>query len=256
MFKTFRNQQKIKDKQINFLLSDLEKSLEQYKESLENKDKQLAEAKRILLSAKQSFDKVSQKNRELKAYIVQIDQQFQQQQSQNKTKKYKKVILEEESENENDTESEQEFNIEDETIKEKPQIKKPRKKKSTSNVFDYINQNAKRHKNTLESTLNPTNDIRRSTAIDRTTSNYNDAKEKIQKIRELVSMGKYDADLVKYIPGLADLAIQVMLDDIDTREKVANPSYKDKEELDFQILLTDNYYVNPSNIHICFPIKI
>ena len=56
-------------------------------------------------------------------------------------------------------------------------------------------------------------------------------------------MGKYDADLVKYIPGLADLAIQGMLDDINTREKVASPSYKDKEELDFQILLTDNYYV-------------
>ena len=129
MVKTFRNQQKIKDEQIKFLLSDLEKRLERYKESLENKDKQLAEAKRILLSAKQSFDKVSQENRELKAYIVQINQQFQQQQqSQNKTKKYKKVILEEESENESDTESEQEFNTEDETIKETPQIKKPRKK--------------------------------------------------------------------------------------------------------------------------------
>ena len=111
-------------------------------------------------------------------------------------------------------------------------------------------------KNTLGNTLNPTNDIRRSTAIDRTTSNYNDAKEKAQKIRELVSMGTYDADLVKYIPGLADLAIQGMLDDIDTKEKVAGPSYKDKEQLDFQIMLNDNYDVNPSNIHICFPIKI
>ena len=69
-------------------------------------------------------------------------------------------------------------------------------------------------------------------------------------------MGKYDADLAKYIPGLMDLAIQGMLDDIATREKVAHPSYKDKEQLDFQILLTENYYVNPSNIHICFPIKI
>ena len=133
MFKTFRNQQKIKDKQINFLLSDLEKSLEQYKESLENKDKQLAEAKRILLSAKQSFDKVSQENRELKAYIVQINQQFQQQQSQNKTKKYKKIILEEESENESDTESKQDFNIDDKTIKETPQIKKTQKKKQQIN---------------------------------------------------------------------------------------------------------------------------
>ena len=78
-------------------------------------------------------------------------------------------------------------------------------------------------KNTLGDTLNPINDARRSTAIDRTTSNYNDAKEKIQKIRDLISMGKYDADLAKYIPGLMDLAIQGMLDDIDTREKVAHP---------------------------------
>ena len=62
-------------------------------------------------------------------------------------------------------------------------------------------------KNTLGSTLNPINDIRRSTAIDRTTSNYDDAKGKVQKIRELVSLGKYNADLVKYIPGLADVAI-------------------------------------------------
>ena len=45
MVKTFKNQQKIKNEQINFLLSDLEKSLEQYKEFLENKDKHLAEAK-------------------------------------------------------------------------------------------------------------------------------------------------------------------------------------------------------------------
>ena len=51
-------------------------------------------------------------------------------------------------------------------------------------------------KNTLGDTLNPINDIQRSTAIARTTSNYNDAKEKVQKIRHLINMGKYDADLV------------------------------------------------------------
>ena len=67
-------------------------------------------------------------------------------------------------------------------------------------------------KNTLADTLNPINDARRSTAIDRTTSNYNDAKEKVQKIRDLINMGEYDADLAKYIPGLMDLAIQWMLD--------------------------------------------
>ena len=112
------------------------------------------------------------------------------------------------------------------------------------------------NRNTLGDTLNPIDDARRLTAIDRMTSNYNDAKEKVQKIRDLINMGKYDADLAKYIPGLTDLVIQGMLDDIDTREKVAHPSYKDKEELGFQILLTESYYVNPANIHICFPIKI
>ena len=112
------------------------------------------------------------------------------------------------------------------------------------------------NRNTLVDTLNPFDDARRSTAIHRATSNYNDAKEKVQKIRDLINMGKYDADLAKYIPGLTDLAIQGTLYDIDTREKVAHPSYKDKEQLDFQILLTENYYGNPENIHICFPIKI
>ena len=109
-------------------------------------------------------------------------------------------------------------------------------------------------KNTLGDTLNPINDVQQSKAIDRATSNNNDAKEKVQKIRDLINMGKYDADLAKYIPGLIDLAIQGMLDDIATREKVVHPSYKDMEQLDFQILLTENNYVNPNRIHLFFPI--
>ena len=63
-------------------------------------------------------------------------------------------------------------------------------------------------------------------------------KKKCKKIRDLIKMGKCDADLVKCIPGLMELAIQVILDDIDTREKVAHRSFKDKEQLNFQILLT------------------
>ena len=52
MIKSFRNQQKIKDEQINFLLGNLEKNLEQYRESLENREKQLAEAKEYQLQPK------------------------------------------------------------------------------------------------------------------------------------------------------------------------------------------------------------
>ena len=37
-------------------------------------------------------------------------------------------------------------------------------------------------------------------------------------------MGKYDSNVSKYIPGLLKLACQGILDDIDTREKVAHPS--------------------------------
>ena len=77
----FRNQQKIKDEQINYLLGDLEKNLEDYKAAIEIKEKQLAEAKRIVVAAKQSFDKVAQENRDLKAYIENLKQHFQKQQT-------------------------------------------------------------------------------------------------------------------------------------------------------------------------------
>ena len=53
------------------------------------------------------------------------------------------------------------------------------------------------NRNTIGDTLNSINDARQSTGIDRTTSNYNDVKEKVQKIRDLINMGKYDADLAK-----------------------------------------------------------
>ena len=60
----------------------------------------------------------------------------------------------------------------------------------------------------------------------------------------------------RYIPGILQMKFQDMLEDIDTREKIAHCSYTDIEELDFQILLTDNYYMNSNSIHLCFPMKI
>ena len=47
-----------------------------------------------------------------------------------------------------------------------------------------------------------------------------------------------------------------MLEDIDKKEKAAHISYKDMKQLDFQMMLTDNYYVNPNSMHLCFPMKI
>ena len=81
-------------------------------------------------------------------------------------------------------------------------------------------------------------------------------KNKVKTIRELISTGNYDADIARYIPGTLNMVFQRILEDIETKEKVAHSSYKDMEQLDFQIMLADNYYVNPSSIHLCFPMKI
>ena len=47
-----------------------------------------------------------------------------------------------------------------------------------------------------------------------------------------------------------------MVEDIDPKEKAAHISYKDMEQLDFQIISTDNYHVNPNSMHLCLPMKI
>ena len=131
MVKTFRSQQKLKDQQINYLLSDLEKSLEQYREAVELRDKQIADAKKNLLSAKQSYDKLSQENIILKEYVVKAQQenQLRQQQFLARNKTYKKIVLEEESKKESDTESEREHDIAEDAIKAQ-QVKNSRKKKT------------------------------------------------------------------------------------------------------------------------------
>ena len=52
-----------------------------------------------------------------------------------------------------------------------------------------------------------------------TASNYNDAKEKIQNIREFIKTGNYDADIAKYIPGVLEMRFQGMLEDITLGKK-------------------------------------
>ena len=78
--KDFRSRLQVKDEQINYLLADVEKILEEYKLAFESKEKQLSDAKKILLSAKQSCNKTVSENRELKAYIKNLKQHMQHQQ--------------------------------------------------------------------------------------------------------------------------------------------------------------------------------
>ena len=127
--KSFRSRQQIKDDQISYLLGDLEKNLEEYRFALEAKEKQLSDARKILLSAKQSYDNVVKENTDLKAYIEKLKQHFQQQQVQflkeqknyyqESPKKYKKVIYQEETESEPEFEEEEQEELESEQIENK-----------------------------------------------------------------------------------------------------------------------------------------
>ena len=71
----------------------------------------------------------------------------------------------------------------------------------------------------LRQNVSPFDNARVSDVIDRTASNYNDAKEKIQNIRELIKTGNYDADIAKYIPGVLEMRFQGMLEDITLGKK-------------------------------------
>ena len=62
----------IKEEQVNFLLEDIERNLEEYEKAIEIRDKQLSDAKKILKNAKTSYDSIVRKNKQLKEYNANI----------------------------------------------------------------------------------------------------------------------------------------------------------------------------------------
>ena len=58
-----RSSYQIKEEQLNFLLEDIERNLEEYKKAIEIRDKQLADTKKILKNAKISHNSVVKKNK-------------------------------------------------------------------------------------------------------------------------------------------------------------------------------------------------
>ena len=151
-----KSRQQVKDEKINYLLADIDKNLEEYKIALETKERQLPDAKKILLSAKQSYNKTVAENRDLKSYIDNLKQYIQQQQVQflekqknyYQPKKYKKVLYQEETESEPEFEEEEQEESESKVIEKKTKIKNAssKKRETSSNIYVYINKNAKRNK--------------------------------------------------------------------------------------------------------------
>ena len=149
----------IKEEQINFLLEDVKRNLEEYKKAIEIRDKQLADTKKILKNAKTSYHSMVKENKQLKEYIVNIKQIFYHYQQrleeqnflrekyfQRPQKKYKKVVYEEETDSEPEAEESQ-YVPEDEPFeqeKEKEQKQLPPKRKTK--IFEYSKKDAKKHK--------------------------------------------------------------------------------------------------------------
>ena len=92
--------------------SKTEKNLEEYKK-IKTKGKQLAEAKKILQGAKNSYETLTKENSSWKNIIVKIKQQckqqqqhFLQEQGYFRPKRYKKVVYEEATDSEPEIEEE------------------------------------------------------------------------------------------------------------------------------------------------------
>ena len=107
----------------------------------------------------------------------------------------------------------------------------------------------------LEKIVSPFDSISGSSSTDRTASNFTNATEKVHKIKRLINTGEHDADLAKYIPGMLNLLFQGIIENVIRKEQVAHISYKVMESVDFQLMLTNNYYANQNSMHICFPMK-
>ena len=76
----------------------------------------------------------------------------------------------------------------------------------------------------LWQTVNPFESIGESSTIDRTASDFDNASQKVKKIKKLMNTGEYDTNVAQYIPRMLDLAFQGMIDKINTIEQPAHLS--------------------------------
>ena len=83
-----RSTQQTKEEQINFLLEDIEKNLEEYKKVVKLKDKQLSDIKKVLQGAKKNYKSVVLENKQLKEYVANIKKRYQEYQHRQQQDQY------------------------------------------------------------------------------------------------------------------------------------------------------------------------
>ena len=103
--------------------------------------------------------------------------------------------------------------------------------------------------------VTPLKSVGKLAAFDKTASDVDNASLKVTKIRRLIEKGIYDAEIARYIPGTLDLVFQGKFEKVKAIEQPADTTFKDKETLDFVLILDKNYYANLKSLHICFLVK-
>ena len=114
-------------------------------------------------------------------------------------------------------------------------------------------QAAKSNRVHLRENLNPLKDAQGVESIN-FSADIDNLIEKLDKFSVLYDTGKMDADVIKYIPGMSKVSYQGQIDLIDTKHTYATSTYTDMQQLEFNLEVVANHYINFSNMVVCFPI--
>ena len=114
-------------------------------------------------------------------------------------------------------------------------------------------QAAKSNSNPLGANLNPIKDATGVSAID-FSADIDNLIDKIDKITTLYDTGRMDKDVMKYIPGMAPVSYQGQIDFVDNKRTYAASTYQDMQQLEFNLEVVNNHYINFSNMVLCLSI--
>ena len=114
-------------------------------------------------------------------------------------------------------------------------------------------QAARSNANPLGSNLNPMQDATGVGAIDYS-ANIDNLIDKLDKLGTLYDSGRMDKDVMKYIPGMVPISYQGQIDFVDTERTYAASTYSDMQQLEFNLEVVNNHYINFSTMVLCLPI--
>ena len=114
-------------------------------------------------------------------------------------------------------------------------------------------QATKSNANPLGLSLNPMKDATGVAAIDYI-ANIDNLIDKLDKLSVLYDSGRMDKDVMKYIPGIVPISYQGQIDFVDTKKTYAASTYSDMQQLEFNLEVVNNHYINFSTMVLCLPI--